>query len=117
MSTPIKPDAPLRPAAFCRQSLAALDVSDSRRRRRKRNTTPDALGMSIKRDLLESAAREDPEDFEAWLLGRCLAAGASAGPVRAMALSVLEEWRMAQSSPDFREWLQEGAPSDDAGQE
>jgi len=34
--------------------------------------------------------------------------------VRAMALDVLSEWRLAQTSAVFRSWLEEGAPSDDA---
>ncbi|MGH7699779.1 MAG: hypothetical protein ACREMJ_04555 [Gemmatimonadales bacterium] len=111
-----EPSAPLRPARFCRQLLAALDASEGRRRRRKRDTTPDAIGMALKRDLLESAAREDPDpdEFEAWLMRRCEAAEAS-GPVRAMASSLHSEWLLAQVSGEFREWLTEGAPSDDRG--
>jgi hypothetical protein len=107
----------LRPAEVCRRLLAALDASEGRRRRRKRNTTPDALGMEIKRELLEGTVRDDPEpgEFEGWLLERCHAADQLAsGPVRAMALDVLGEWRLAQSSPVFRSWLEDGAPSDDA---
>jgi hypothetical protein len=33
--------------------------------------------------------------------------------MRAMALDVLAEWRLAQSSLVFRDWLEQGAPSDD----
>src|SRR5690606_22702639 len=44
---------PARPADFCRGLLAALDASEGRRRRRKRDTTPDAIGLAIKRELLE----------------------------------------------------------------
>lgn len=104
-----------RPAEICRQLLAALDASEGRRRRRKRDTTPDAIGLAIKRRLLEAAAHDDPEPeaFEAWLLGRCADDPAS-GPVRAMAFTVLDEWRLAIRSPAFRRWLSEGAPSDDA---
>jgi hypothetical protein len=107
---------PLRPADFCRQLLAALDASEGRRKRRKRDTTPDAIGMAIKRDLLESTMQEDPEPqgFEQWLLKHCLAAGAGSGPVRAMAQDVLAEWRLAEASLAFRDWLDQGAPSDDA---
>ena len=108
-------DTELRPGEFCRQALAALGVSDARRKRRKRNTTADSIGMSIKRDLLEGVAEEDPspEEFEGWLLERCLRAGGDRGATRAMAIDILHEWRLAQASPDFRHWLQEGAPSDD----
>ncbi len=109
---------PLRPAEVCGQLLAALEASDGRRRKRKRDTTPDAIGMAIKRRLLEDAVREDPDPaaFEGWLLERSLASAAS-GPVRAMALSVIAEWRLAQESGEFRTWLRAGAPSADADRE
>src|SRR5919198_4759446 len=110
------PPSPLRPAEICRHLLAALDASEGKRRRRKRDTTPDAIGLAIKRELLERAVAADPEpdDFEAWLQEQCLAAGGSEGGVRAMALSIFEEWRLAQEAEPFREWLARGAPSDDA---
>jgi hypothetical protein len=108
----------MRPADLCRGLLAALEASDGRRRRRQRDTTPDAIGLGIKRELLESAVRDDPDPggFEGWLLGRCLAAaaGPSVGAARAMAMEILHEWRLAQLAPDFRSWLQAGAPSADA---
>ena len=118
----------LRPSEVCRQLLAALDASEGRRRRRKRDTTPDSIGMTIKRSILEEVVRHDPEGaaFEGWLLERCLAAGESQnpddpagllgapGPLRAMALEVLAEWRLAEQPGAFRNWLTQGAPSDDA---
>jgi hypothetical protein len=116
---------PLRPAEICRRLLAALDASEGRRRRRKRDTTPDAIGMAVKRRLLEETVQDDPEPdaYEGWLLERCVR-GSSAGqgpgapvpsgPIRAMALDVLGDWRLAQASGEFRCWLDEGAPSDDA---
>jgi hypothetical protein len=105
----------VRPAVICRELLAALEASEGRRRRRKRDTTPDAIGLGIKRALLEAAVAENPEpaDFERWLLERCLAAGGETGATRAMALEVLAEWRLASSLPAFGEWLDHGAPSDD----
>lgn len=108
--------AAARPAVVCRGLLAALDASEGRRRRRKRDTTPDALGLAIKRDILERAVADDPEphDFEGWLLRYALAAEhAGTGGARAMALEVLGEWRMAAASPAFHSWLAAGAPSDD----
>jgi len=107
--------AGLRPAAFCRGLLAALDGAEGRRRRRKRDTTPDAIGLGIKRTLLEAAVRDDPDPaaFEGWLLERCLEAGDGSGGVHAMALAIWEEWRLAAASPAFLEWLARGAPSDD----
>jgi hypothetical protein len=110
--------ADVRPGEVCRRLLVALDASEGRRRGRKRNTTPDAIGMAIKRRLLEEAARDDPEPnaFEAWLLARCIPTGeSSSGSVRAMALDVLADWRLAQRSEAFRSWLEQGAPSDDGG--
>ena len=106
----------LRPAEFCRELLATLDASDGRRRRRKRDTTPDAIGLAMKRSLLAEAVEADPEhdEFEEWLFERCNAAGDGSGGLRAMALSILEEWRLAAAADDFREWLTAGAPSDDA---
>lgn len=72
--------------------------------------------MTVKRDLLAQAVREDPapEAFENWLLQKCLAAGLCGGPVHAMALDLLHEWRLALASPSFQVWLSRGAPSDDA---
>jgi hypothetical protein len=106
----------VRPSVLCRELLAALDASEGRRQRRKRDTTPDAIGLAIKRDLLERtiAADPDPEDFEIWLNDQCLAAPEAEGGVRAMALSIFEEWRLAAEADAFREWLARGAPSDDA---
>ncbi|MGH7278185.1 MAG: hypothetical protein ACREJG_05805 [Candidatus Rokuibacteriota bacterium] len=106
-----------RPADVCRELLAALEASEGRRRRRKRDTRPDAIGLEIKRDLLEAAVKDDPDpaDFEGWLLERSLAAGAAGvGAVRAMATEILLEWRLVEASPQFRAWLDRGAPSDDA---
>ena len=121
-------EPPFRPADICRQLLAALDASEGRRRRRKRNTSPDSIGMLIKRWLLEEAMRDNPDadEFEGWLLERALSAReshgsgndaqlfAASGPVRAMALELLSEWRLAEAPGAFRTWLTEGAPSDDA---
>ena len=107
---------PSRPRDVCHELLAALDASEGRRKRRKRDTTPDAIGLALKRDLLERAVAADPEPdaFEAWLLEQCAAAGEASGGVRAMALSIFEEWRLAQDAESFRDWLAQGAPSDDA---
>lgn len=94
--------------------MAALEASEGRRRRRKRDTTPDAIGLEMKRQLLESAVAADPEPdcFEDWLYERCLAAGDDGG-LRAMALSIRDEWRLVSELGGFREWLARGAPSED----
>lgn len=108
----------LRPADVCRALLAALDGAEGRRRKRKRDQTPDAIGLSIKRQLLEHVVQENPDPgmFESWLLNYSQSKDCS-GAVAAMARSVLEEWRLAHSMGEFRVWLEEGAPSDDAKDE
>jgi hypothetical protein len=105
----------LRPAVVCRQLLQALGASDGRRKRRKRDTTPDAIGMAVMRELLEAAIHDDPDpdDFEAWLFARVQSAAGLSGATRAMAMQVRDEWRFALTSGGFRAWLAAGAPSDD----
>lgn len=106
-----------RPAEICRALLDALAASDGRRKRRQRNTTPDAIGMAIKRAMLEGAVHDDPaaDNFDAWLLEYCHTHSAQvpAGALGATALQILEEWRLAQALPQFRKWLDQGAPSED----
>jgi hypothetical protein len=114
------PDSPppFRPADVCRALLTALEASEGRRRSRKRDQTPDAIGLGVKRDLLQRAVEDDPgpEAFEEWLLNYPLACQAPelAGPAFAMARAVFEEWRLAHTLGAFRVWLEQGAPSDDA---
>ncbi len=91
-----------RPADVCRALLAALEAAEGRRKRRKRDQTPDAIGLALKREILERVVEDDPapEMFEGWLLS--------------YARAVLDEWRLAHSLGDFKAWLDRGAPSDDA---
>jgi hypothetical protein len=105
----------LTPAELSRGLLGALDASEGRRRRRARNTTADSIGLDIQRGLLDDIVRDDPapDEFEAWLLARCEAEGAGDGAMRAMALSVWEQWQLAQRAPDVRAWIVAGARSDD----
>jgi hypothetical protein len=107
-----------RPADVCKALLAALDAAEGRRRKRKRDQTPDAFGLAVKRDLLRRAVEDDPppEAFEEWLLNYPLTRQPAelVGPAFAMARAVFEEWRLAHSLGEFRVWLEHGAPSDDA---
>jgi hypothetical protein len=107
-----------RPADVCRALLAALEASEGRRRNRKRDQTADAFGLAVKRDLLKRAVDEDPspEVFEEWLLNYPFTCKARelVGPAFAMARAVFEEWRLAHTLGEFRVWLEQGAPSDDA---
>ena len=87
------------------------------RRMRKRDQTPDAIGLAVKRQLLECVVDDDPEPdaFEEWLLryGQSHEGGLFAGAVSAMARTVLDEWRLAHAMDAFGVWLARGAPSDD----
>ena len=107
----------LRPSAVCRSLLAALDASEGRRRNRKRDQTPDAFGLAIKRALLQRAVDDDPPShaFEEWLFNYPLTCKEPelVGPAFAMARAVFDEWRLVHALGDFRRWLQQGAPSDD----
>ena len=118
MSAEERSDHSLRPADVCRALLTALDASEGRKRKRKRDQTPDTIGLSIKRLLLERAVADDPdpEAFEEWLLRYPISCNTPQWPgaVSAMARALLEEWRLAHSLGAFRAWLEQGAPSDDA---
>ena len=97
--------------------LAALEAAEGRRRSRKRDQTPDGIGLAIKRNLLQRAVHDDPnpEGFEQWLLQCSLTCAAeSAGAVSAMARAIYDEWRLAHSLDEFKNWLDQGAPSADA---
>ena len=110
-----------RPADACKALLAALEASEGQKRKRKRDQTPDAIGLALKRDLLERVVQEDPdpEAFEEWLLhySQTCKAPEPAGSSSAMARTVFEEWRLAHSMTAFRAWLEQGAPSDDTKDE
>ena len=118
MSARTDSSPPCRPADVCRALLAALDAAEGRRRSRKRDQTPDAIGLAVKRDLLQRAVQDDPgpDAFEEWLLNypNTCQAPELAGPAFAMARAVFEEWRLAHTLGAFRVWLEQGAPSDDA---
>src|SRR4030095_1357067 len=107
----------VRPAEVCAALLAALEAAEGRRRSRKRDQTPDAIGLAIKRDLLQRGVQEDPnpEVFEEWL-PRCApgcSALESAGAVSAMARVIFEEWGLTHSMNEFKSWLDSGAQSAD----
>jgi hypothetical protein len=106
-----------RPAQVCKALLAALEGAEGRRRKRKRDQTPDAIGLSIKRRILDEAVRDDPDPdrFEGWLLTFAVRAEPmAASATLAMARTVLDEWRLAHAMPAFAAWLERGAPTADA---
>ena len=114
-------DPVIRPAQVCKALLAALQASEGQRKRRKRDQTPDAIGLTVKRILLERAVEDNPEPqaFEQWLLdySQSCVAPELAGPASAMARAVFDEWRLAHSMENFRVWLNQGAPSADVSDE
>ena len=116
MESLIVPSA--RPAEVCAALLAALEASEGRRRSRKRDQTPDTIGLTVKRDLLKRAVEDDPnpDEFEAWLLRYVQSCGSpeSSGAVSAMARAVFEEWGLVHHMRAFKVWLDRGAPSEDA---
>lgn len=105
----------LRPSRVCGALLNALDAAEGRSRTRKRDQTPDAIGLALRRDLLAQAVHDDPapEAFEAWLLDG-VQASAVPGAAQATARAVLDEWRLAHRLQAFASWLEHDAPSDDA---
>ena len=107
-----------RPADVCRALLAALEASDGRRKRRKRDQTPDAIGLAVKRQILECVVQDDPdpEAFERWLFqyAQHSEGAQSSGAISAMARAIFEEWRLAHAVNEFKCWLDQGAPSADA---
>ncbi len=105
----------ITPAELCRGLLDALDASEGRRKRRARDTTADSIGLAIQRELLEDIVRDAPapDEFEGWLLDRCEQEGVGDGAMRAMALSIWDQWQLAQRAPDVRAWIVAGARSDD----
>ena len=101
----------LRPAQVCGALLAALEAAEGRRRSRKRDQTPDGIGLTIKRELLHRAVQENPnpEAFEEWLLHTALAcAPQSSGAVTAMARAIYDEWKLAHSMNEFKMCLNQG---------
>jgi hypothetical protein len=109
-----------RPADICRALLAALEASDGRRKKRKRDQTPDAIGLAVKRQVLDRVVHEDPdpEFFEGWLLhySQVCEDTQASGATSAMARAVFDEWRLAHAMRDFAAWLECGAPSDDSAE-
>jgi hypothetical protein len=117
----MKPSGELfRPAEVCKALLSALEASEGRRKRRKRDQTPDAIGLAVKRHLLERVvqADPDPEKFEEWLVKESQNSehAQASGAVAAMARTIFDEWRLAHSMSDFKVWLERGAPSEDSSE-
>jgi hypothetical protein len=89
---------PLRPRDF---AVLLLSSGDLLPRKRARDQQADRAGLDIKRRVLTALADRDPEaeDVEAALMATVEELGPPMGPTRAIARSVLEEWRAVRSTP------------------
>src|SRR5437868_14781044 len=94
----------LRPADFARLLLASGDLLP---RKRARDQQADLQGLELKRRMLNrlTALDPDPIEIESALMRIVQELGPPHGPARALASTILEEWRMALSSPPWVELL------------
>ena len=95
---------PLRPRDF---ALLLLASGDALPRQRARDQQADRAGLELKQRLLnELIARDpDPEDTEATLLEIVEEVGPPTGPTRSLASLILQEWRLAATTPTWVEHL------------
>jgi hypothetical protein len=94
------PTAPLRPRDLAVLLLASGDVAP---RQRARDQQADRAGLELKRRVLTELVELDPEpdELEATLMQVVAEFGPPTGPTRSLALSFLEEWRMAAGTPEW----------------
>ncbi len=98
----------LRPGDWARLVLASDDLLP---RQRARDQQADLAGAELKRRVLGRVIDLDPEHSElaATLERIVVEVGEPAGPTRAIALGVREEFDDAARSPEFIAWLVERA--------
>jgi hypothetical protein len=84
-------------------ALLLLGSGEAAPRKRARDQQADAAGLELKRRVLSEVVARDPaaDRFEAELLSIVDEFGPPAGPTRAVALGILEEWRFAATSPEW----------------
>jgi hypothetical protein len=95
----------MRPRDF---ALLLLNSGELLPRQRLRSQTPDALGLELKRRLLQSVAALDPEpkDLDQALERLVNEGNAPSGSLRALALSFRDEWQALPANPEWIEYLQ-----------
>jgi hypothetical protein len=101
MSTVPEPaNESLRPRDLALMLLASGELSP---RQRARDQQADVAGSDLKRRVLTELVARDPDgpDLETALLAIVEAFGPPTGPTRSVALSFLEEWRMAVATPEW----------------
>jgi hypothetical protein len=99
MSDAVEPvPPPLRPRDF---AVLLLSSGDAAPRQRARDQQADRAGLELKRFILNALAARDPEpaDMEASLLAIIEDLGPPAGPTRAIAVALLEDWQAASATP------------------
>jgi hypothetical protein len=91
---------PFSPRDF---ALLLLGSGDATPRQRARDQQADAAGLELKRRVLLEVVARDPDghEFEAELMAIVDTLGEPTGPTRAVALGVLEEWRLTAASPGW----------------
>jgi hypothetical protein len=106
-------DEPLRPRDLALLLLASGDLLP---RQRARDQQADRAGNQLKRQVLDRLAALDPEPegLEAALARIVEEVGPPTGPTRAVAVSVLEEWRVAAATPGWVAHLLEDAVRESA---
>jgi hypothetical protein len=84
-------------------ALLLLGSGDAAPRARARDQQADDAGLELKRRVLMEIVTRDPaaDEFEAELLAIVDDFGPPAGPTRSVALTVLEEWRLAATAPGW----------------
>jgi hypothetical protein len=91
----------LRPREFAGLLLSSGNVLP---RQRARDQQADRAGLDLKGRVLKSLVAMDPEpeELEAALVAIIEELGPPTGPTRAIAVGLIEEWRAANTTP---EWL------------
>lgn len=90
----------LRPRDF---AVLLLSSGEASPRQRARDQQADRVGLELKRRVLNALVALDPEaeDLEAALLAIVEELGPPSGPVRVIALALLEEWQAACATPEW----------------
>jgi len=88
-------------------ALFLLASGDMLPRQRARDQRADVSGGELKVRLLNELVARDPEPeaIEAALEEIVFELGPPTGPTRGVALSIMDDWRSAEESPAFVEWL------------
>jgi hypothetical protein len=109
------PVEPLRPRNFALLLLASGDLLP---RQRARDQQADRAGLELRRRVLDRLAALDPEpeELEEVLLWIVQEIGPPAGPTRAVATMIREEWQTACSTPEWvAQLLDEATHADEEG--